>query len=169
MDSSQIKGNGKGFTKLWCFLQHLESLAQTDSQALKRAELVGWAKKLMDAKYPIHLAVYLDVLIPLRVLSLSFQKGKHDPLSVILLITEFSWSMAKLKILIDQSLDDSSQRLTHYIKLLKDMELTENGYHMYQDFPLNRFDQAKSLVKQSYDEVIICLALSMEQRFGRSY
>ena len=46
------------------FMQHLESLTQTDSQALKRAELVGWAKKWMDAKYPIHLAIYLDVLTP---------------------------------------------------------------------------------------------------------
>ena len=34
------------------FMQDLELLAQTDSQALKRAEFVGWAKKWMDAKYP---------------------------------------------------------------------------------------------------------------------
>ena len=66
----------------------------------------------------------------------------------------------------DQSIvDDNSQRLTHYTKLLKDMKLTENGDHMYQDLPLNRFDQAKSSVKHSYDEVITCLALSMEKRF----
>ena len=73
--------------------------------------------------------------------------------------------MAKLKILIDQWLDDNSKRLMHYNKLLKDMELTENGDHMYQDLPLNQFDQAKSLVKHSYDEIITRLALSMEQRF----
>lgn len=41
---------------------HLESLAQTDSQALKRAELVGFAKKWVQAKYPNHLALYLDIL-----------------------------------------------------------------------------------------------------------
>ena len=38
------------------FLTHLESLTQTDFQALKRAELVGFAKKWVQAKYPIHLA-----------------------------------------------------------------------------------------------------------------
>ena len=119
------------------FMQHLESLAQTDSQALQRAELVGWTKKWMDAKYPIHLAIYLDLLAPLKVLSLGFQKEKYDPVSAIQRITEFSWSMAKLKILIDQSLDDNSQRLMHYTKLLKDMKLTENVDHMYQDLPLN--------------------------------
>ena len=45
------------------------------------------------------------------------------------------------------------------------MELTENGDHMYQDLPLNQFDQAKSSVKHSYDEIITRLALSMGQRF----
>ena len=147
------------------FMQHLELLAQTDSQALERAELVGWSKKWMDAKYPIHLAIYLDVLTPLKVLSLSFQKGKHDPVSAIRCINEFNWSMAKLKILIDQLLEDNSQRLTHYTKLLQDTELTENGDRMYQDLPLNRFDQVKSSVKHSYDEIITHLAFSMEQRF----
>ena len=73
--------------------------------------------------------------------------------------------MAKLKILIDQLLDGNSQRLTHNTKLLKDMELTENGDHMYQDLPLNEFDQTKSSFKHLYDEIIICLTLSMEQRF----
>ena len=103
----------------------------------------------MDAKYPIHLAIYLDFLTPLKVLSLGFQKEKHDPVSAIQHITEFNWSMAKLKILINQSLDYNSQRLMHYTKLLKYIELTENGDHMYQDLPLNQFDQAKSSVKHS--------------------
>ena len=34
------------------FMAHLESLAQTDSQALKRNELVGYSKKWQQAKYP---------------------------------------------------------------------------------------------------------------------
>ena len=135
------------------FMQHLESLAQTDSQTLTRAELIGWAKKWMDVKYPIHLAIYLDVLIPLKVLSLDFQKEKHDPVSAIRYITEFNWSMAKLKILINQLLNDNSQRLTHYTKL-QDMELTENDDHMHLDLPLNQFDEAKRSVKHSYDKTI---------------
>ena len=52
------------------FLTHLESLAQMDSQALKRAELVGFAKKWVQAKYSIHLALYVDILQPIKVLSL---------------------------------------------------------------------------------------------------
>ena len=55
------------------FLTHLESLVQTDSQTLKRAELVSFAKKWVQAKYPIHLALYLDFLQPVKVLSLVMQ------------------------------------------------------------------------------------------------
>ena len=31
---------------------HLESFAQTDSQALKRNELIGYSKKCVQVKYP---------------------------------------------------------------------------------------------------------------------
>ena len=96
-------------TNYGAFMEHIESLAQTDSQALKRAELVGRSKTWMDTICPTYSAIYLDILAPLKVLNLSFQKEKHDPVSAIRRITEFNWSMAKLKILIDQSLDDNSQ------------------------------------------------------------
>ena len=137
MDCSQIKGSGNGFTKLWCFYATSRIAGSNRFTSIERTELVGWAKKWIDAKYPIHLAIHLDVLTPLKVLSLGFQKEKHDPVSAIRHVTKFIWSMVKLKIFIDQSLDDNSQRLTHYTKLLKDMELTENGDHMYYDLPLN--------------------------------
>ena len=37
------------------YIKHLKSLAHPDSQALKRAEIVGEAKKWKNAKFPIHL------------------------------------------------------------------------------------------------------------------
>ena len=94
------------------FIQHLECLAQTDSQSLKQAELEGYTKKWMNAKYPIHLAIYLDVVTPLKVLSLGFEKEIHDPVTAVRHITEFNWTMAKLKILIDHSLEDNITCLT---------------------------------------------------------
>lgn len=60
------------------FMAHLESLATTDSQALKRAELEGFEKKWQNASYPIHISIYLDVLSPILRLSLAFQQEKHD-------------------------------------------------------------------------------------------
>ena len=87
----------------------------------------------MDAKYPIHLAIYLDVLTPLKVLSLGFQKEKHHTLSTYHRIQLVNGEIEDFH----QLVDDNSQRLTYYTKLLKDMELTENGDHMHQDFPIN--------------------------------
>ena len=65
------------------YIKHLESLAHTDSQALKRAEIVGEEKKWKNAKFPIHLAIYLDVLTHPKVLSFEFQKEMHDPVVAI--------------------------------------------------------------------------------------
>ncbi len=45
---------------------HLESLAITDSQALKKAEIEGFAKWWKQASYIIHAAIYLDVLSPIK-------------------------------------------------------------------------------------------------------
>ena len=52
------------------FTTHLESLSQTDSQALKRAELEGSVRRRRKAKCPLHLAIYHDILQPIKGLSL---------------------------------------------------------------------------------------------------
>ena len=48
------------------YISHVESLSQTDSQALKRAELKGYLLKWKDASIPISLAIYLGVPSPLK-------------------------------------------------------------------------------------------------------
>ena len=40
------------------YMKHLESLAHTDSWALKRVKIVGKAKKWKNVKFPIHLAIW---------------------------------------------------------------------------------------------------------------
>ena len=65
------------------YIKHLESLANTDSQALKRAEIAGEVKSKKNGKFLIHLAIYLDVLTPLKVIGLGFQKEKHDPTEAV--------------------------------------------------------------------------------------
>ena len=57
----------------------------------------------------MHLAIFLDILTPIKVLSLTTQQEVHDPVNNIKRINEFSWTMTKLKILISSSLDESSK------------------------------------------------------------
>ena len=82
------------------FITHLESLANTDEQALKHHEIEGYAKKWQYAKFPLHITMYLDVLLPLKVLSVSLQQEKYDPVYMLRNVHEFNWSMSKLQLLI---------------------------------------------------------------------
>ena len=144
------------------YIKHLESLANTDSQALKRAEIAGEVKSKKNGKFLIHLAIYLDVLTPLKVIGLGFQKEKHDPTEAVRRIKEFTWTMTKLQLLIDASLDsDNGGHLTHLTKLFK--EVDENN--MYQEVKLVNFKIHKKSASAFYKEIITKLAEKMEDRF----
>ena len=104
------------------YLAHAESLAHTDSQPLKQAELKGYVKKWKHATYPMYIALYLDILAPLHQLRLAFQQDVHDPVKAIRRIQEFTWTMAKLQMLINESLDKPESILTQFNKLLGNIE-----------------------------------------------
>ena len=104
------------------YSSHVESLSQTDSQALKRAELKGYLLKWKDASILISFAIYLDVLSPLKQLSLSFQQELHDPVKVVRCIRDFNLTMVKLKLLVDESLENPDSIMTNLKKLFQDIE-----------------------------------------------
>ena len=52
------------------YILHLESLSQTDSVPA-RQELKGWLSKLMHVKYPMLMTVYIDILMPFKVRTIS--------------------------------------------------------------------------------------------------
>ena len=104
----------------------------------------------------------MDVLTPLKVIGLGFQKEKHDPTEAVRRIKEFTWTMTKLQLLIDASLDnDNGGRLTHLTKLFK--EVDENN--MYQEVKLVNFKIHKKSASAFYKEIITKLAEKMEDRF----
>ena len=95
------------------YISHIESLSQTDSQPLKRAELKGYLLKWKDASILISLAIYLDILSPLKQLILGFQQELHDPVKAICCIQDFNLTMVKLKLLIDESLENPDSIMTN--------------------------------------------------------
>ena len=79
----------------------------TNSQPLK------WAvPNVPNPTYPMYITLYLDILAPLLWLSLAFQEDVHDPVKAIRRIQEFTWIMAKLQMLINESLDKLESILT---------------------------------------------------------
>ena len=62
---------------------HLEELANNDSQVEKRDQIQGYLNKWENGKYPLSMAVYLDVLSFLTRMSFSEQKEQHDPVKAV--------------------------------------------------------------------------------------
>ena len=149
------------------FLTHLESLAQTDSQALKRAELVGFAKKWAQAKYLIHLALYHDILEPIKVLSLVMQQEIHNPVVQLRHIRDFTWSMTKLGALLQDSIDKTTTRLTNFTKFQKDV-VSEEGVNKLQGIKLLNYDVSSESIKNSYDDIIKSLTNNNSKQFFES-
>ena len=147
------------------YIAHLESLCHTDSQALKRAELVGQAKKWKDATYPMYMAIYLDILSPIRRISVAMQSDFHDPVKVVKRIKEFRWTMAKLVLVLDEALDKEGSALTHFTKLMKEIKVKENGKHEYQGVQLKYYNRSFQSVKDHYLITVSNICECVEQRF----
>ena len=54
------------------------------------------------------MAIYLDVLAPVKWLSLRFQQDIHDPVKAVRRIQEFTWTMAKLKLFMDNAIENQT-------------------------------------------------------------
>ena len=147
------------------YIAHLESLCHTDSQALKRAELVGQAKKWKDATYPMYMAIYLDILSPICRISVAMQSDFHDPVKVVKRIKEFRWTMAKLVLVLDEALDKEGSALTHFTKLMKKIKVKENGKHEYQGVQLKYYNRSFQSVRDHYLITVSNICECVEQRF----
>ena len=90
---------------------------------------------------------------------MGFGKEIHDPVTAVRHITEFNWTTAKLKLLIDYSLEDNATRLTLFTKFLKEKSINENSGHVYQSVILKNFASARESITHSYEEIITRLAL----------
>ena len=52
------------------------------------------------------MVIYLDVLAPLKCISLGFQQEIHDPDTAVRRIQKFTWSMTKLKLFTDNTIEN---------------------------------------------------------------
>ena len=131
----------------------VESLSQTDSQQQKRAELQGYVTIWKHATYPLHMAIYLDILSPLHRLRLGFQQDLHEPVKAVRRVQEFTWTMAKLKLLIDEGLDEPDGMMTNYKKFVAQVKETDEGFR-YQNIQLTDYTRMKGLVNDHYNSLL---------------
>ena len=144
---------------------HLESLSHTDSQALKRSEILETIKTWRHAMYPVYMAVYLDILSPIHRISLAMQQEIHDHVKVIKKIKEFMWIMAKLVILLEQAMENANI-LTNFEKFLNSITVNEEGKHLYQNLHLKLYNRTFNAIKTHYKETVSRICSSVEKRFA---
>ena len=60
------------------------------------------------------MSVVLDVLAPVWRLALLLQAEKHNPVSHLCGIQNFTWAMMKLQIAVENTLDEEDKRITYY-------------------------------------------------------
>ena len=154
------------------YMLHLEQPAQTDSQALKRTEICGLVNKWKNANLIIdvatdvaNIAIYLDVLAPIKRLSVSLKEERYNPVIAIRRITEFTWTMGKLKCLTDESLVQDKSNMTHFTLLMSKIKVKE-GKHHYQGIKLSKYNTSFSAVEENYRKAIVAISDSMESRFS---
>ena len=62
----------------------------------------------MRARIPFQLAIYLDILSPIRRLALGMQDEKHDPVKQVRRIQEFDLIMTKLEKVLSRTFNEDS-------------------------------------------------------------
>ena len=129
----------------------VQDFAKTDSQASKWAELKGYSQKWVDASLLNTMTVDLDILSPLRRLSLSMQNEVHDPVKNVRKIQEFTQLKEKLKCFVSESLSKTNSNLTYYKTFSSDITVDDDGRKVYQGITLDRFEHATDRVSKAIE------------------
>ena len=70
--------------KYGIYLQHMENMSQDNSfPADDHAKCTGWLKKWLEARIPLLIVLFIEVLAPAKCLSKSFQAEDIDVLASI--------------------------------------------------------------------------------------
>ena len=111
--------------------------------------------------------MYLAVLTPLKVLSVSLQQEKHDPVYMLRNVHEFNWSKCqnvKMQLLVENVFLGSTKKLTNYTKFLSVVEQNETGF-VCQDIKLKDFESCKAALEKSFVDMVRKICSAVESRF----
>ena len=95
---------------------HLESLLKQIHKHWKSWDCRTY-KKNGHTLYIIIMVTYLDILSPIKRVSVAMQLEIHNPVKGIHTIKEFTWTMSKLAIISDDALSKEGSYLPNYSKL----------------------------------------------------
>ena len=93
------------------------------------------------------------------------QQEIPDAVNIIKRIKEFTWTMAKLFILLEQAMENANI-LTNFKKFLNSITVNEEGKHLYQNVNLKLYNSTFNVIKTHYKETVSRICSSVEKRFA---
>ena len=120
--------------------------------------------KSRNTSFPIHIAIFFDVLSPIHCWSIAFQQEEHYPVKAAQQIQGFNWTMAPLKILIESSLEGHKTCFRHYKQLLDKIDAGNNGQVYYQDVKLSKYTDTKKYCFNFLWWYITCISEKAERK-----
>ena len=86
------------FDNFGAYLQHLNAMSQDESyKSNDRSKFSGYLRKWKQAKTPLYLALFIELLSPLRVLSLAFHDEEVDIVNTAANIKKTKRMLKRLK------------------------------------------------------------------------
>ena len=183
--SAPVRENGTRWMehKLWALnwisknygllITHLSNLTEdTTYRSAERAKFKGMHLKYRNAKYPLYVEYFIEVLTPAAELSLHFQREEIDVVGAARGIKSFFRIMGKLKE--SSALIFSTGRVKKFFDVVSS-ENTDDGEDndhrqctMYQEVKLTHVDQAKSSLSNANNDILSHILQCFTRRFDKT-
>ena len=123
--------------------------------------------KWKDTGYLMHIAIFIDILSPMRQLSLSLQRDKHNPVKVTRHLNEFTRTISRLHLMTENSLDEHDDgQVKTCSKIFCSKVENDDGEFCYQGIKLTKYELTFKQGKTVYDSAISNICTKAEQRFS---
>ena len=112
------------------------------------------------------MTISIDILSPLRRLSLSMQHENHDLVKIIRCINEFTWAMSKLRLIVENSLDGNENQVKRYLQNFISNVKKNKAEYFYQDIKLHKYETTIARARDIYSSAITNICSKVEARFS---
>ena len=132
--------------KCGIFIQRLEKVSVDESyKSADRNKFIGWLRKWKSARYPILLCLFIEILSPVKVLSLAFQKEDVDIVNVV---NANNQTKKQLNRLMEKDFLEypTFQRFEGKVKKIE-------GDYFYEDARISHFEDAKGHTQSKKDQI----------------
>ncbi|XP_065671716.1 zinc finger protein 862-like [Hydra vulgaris] len=143
--------------KYGVYMKHLENMTADFSYTqAERAKFKGYHQQWNHGRIPLYIALFIEVLSPAKLLSLSFQSNEIDSVASSGFIEQTKKQLSRLK------KKEFNDLLT--VKRFLAKVKNNTGKYSFQDVELHDFTNALTLVKNSKSMIVSLIAESIEER-----